>query len=109
MANNPEDHYIADPVRDLARVVNGMTYKVSVLDRAHKAKARASGKPLVVSLSDRPDLGWVRSGIAYDPETDYYYVVCHDSVGVPPRRFRSFAPALEFARRARPSGGEPVS
>jgi hypothetical protein len=109
MTNKAEDHYIADPVRDLARVVNGMTYKVSVLDRAHKAKARAMEKPLVVSLSDRLDLGWVRSGIAYDPETDYYYVVFHESVGVPPCRFRSFAPALEFARRARPSAGEPVS
>lgn len=67
MTHNPEDHYIADPVRDLARVVNGMTYKVPVLDRAHKAKARATGNPLVVSLSDRLDLGGVRSGIAYDP------------------------------------------
>jgi hypothetical protein len=107
MTTNPQDHYVAD-LRELERVVNGMTYKVSDRDPDHKAKARAEAKWLVVSLSDRLKLGWVRSGIAYDPKTDCYFVVCHASVGVAPRRFRSFWPALEFARTGSPSGGEPV-
>jgi hypothetical protein len=108
VTGNPQDHYIEDPVRDLERVVNGMTYKVSQRDPNHKARARDSDKPLVVSLSERPKLRRVRSGIAYDAKTDSYVVVCHASVGVPPRRFRSFGPALEFARTGNPSGGEPV-
>jgi hypothetical protein len=104
----PTDHYVED-LRELERDVNGMTYKVSYLDPDHKAKALAEGRWLVVSLSDRPKLGWVRSGVAYDPKTNYYYAVCHASVGVPPHRFRSFDPeALEFARTGSPSGGEPV-
>jgi hypothetical protein len=69
-----------------------MTYKVSYLDPDHKAKARAKGKPIVVSLSDRPKLGGVRSGVAYDPKTDYYYVACHTRVGVPSRRYRRVNP-----------------
>jgi hypothetical protein len=109
VTSNPQDHYVTD-LRELERVVNGMTYKVSYLDSDHKAKARAEGKWLVVSLSDRTKLGGVRSGIAYAPKTDSYFVVCHASVGVPPRRFRSFKPAaLEFARTGNPSGGEPAS
>jgi hypothetical protein len=109
VTTNGQDHYLEDPVRDLERVVNGMTYKVSYLDPDHKAKARAKGKPIVVSLSDRPKLGGVRSGVAYDPKTDYYYVACHTRVGVPPRRYRRFTPwALEFARTGRPIGGEPI-
>ena len=108
MTTNPNNPYVADLVRELERIVNGMTHKVSYLDRDHKAKAQAEGKWRVVSLSDRPKLGGVRSGIAYDPKTDNYYVVCQASVDVPPRRFRSFEPALEFARTGTPSGGEPV-
>jgi hypothetical protein len=108
MTTNPKDTYVAELVRELERIVNGMTYKVSWLDSDHKTKARADGKWRVVSLSDRPKLGCIRSGIAYDPETDAYYVVCHGSVGVPPRRFPSFEPALEFARTANASGGDPV-
>jgi hypothetical protein len=85
-----DDHQPARPlrrnlVRELERIVNGMANKESYLDRDHKAKARAEGEWRVVSLSDRPKLGGVRSGIAYDPKTDAYFVVCHASVSVAPR------------------------
>jgi hypothetical protein len=108
MTSSPQDPYVSNLVRELERIVNGMTYKVPELDRDHKAKAQAEGTWRVVSLSDRPKLGWVRSGIAYDPKTDSYFVACHASVGVPPRRFRLFEPALEFARTGISSGGEAV-
>ena len=108
MTTDPQDLYVAELVRELGGVVNRVPSKVSELDRDHKAKARADGKWRVVSLSDRPKLGWVRSGIAYDPRTDSYFVVCHASIDVPPHRFGSFEPALEFARTGNPGRGEPV-
>jgi hypothetical protein len=108
MPTNAQDPYVVGLVRELKRVVDGMPYKVSELDRDHKAKAQAEGEWRVVSLSDRPKLGWVRSGIAYDPTTDSYFAVCHASVGVAPHRFRSFEPALEFARTGSSTGGETV-
>ena len=107
MTNSP-DSYIANLVGELDRVVNGMPDKVPVLDRDHKATAQAASTWRIVSLSDRPKLGSVRSGVAYDPVTDSYFVVCHASVGVAPRRFQAFKPALEFARTGRSSGGEPT-
>ena len=42
MPIDPQQPYVAD-LRDLERVVNAMTFKVPVLDRNHKSKARAKG------------------------------------------------------------------
>jgi hypothetical protein len=102
MPTSPEEPYRRGPSRTQARGQRDAVQGVRTRPRP-QGEGASEGKWLVVSLSDRPKLGWVRSGIAYDPKTDSYVVVCHDSVGAPqdlPRFGASKQKALRGARSA---------